>query len=113
MAELYARCGLDCSKCDAYIATKNNDTKLKAEIAKKWKAEFGFDAKPEDINCVGCSLEGAHIGYCNECKVRSCANSKGVENCAKCDSYMCETLKEFVNFAKEAGKNLEELKDKQ
>ncbi|HPV87171.1 MAG TPA: DUF3795 domain-containing protein, partial [Caldisericia bacterium] len=70
MAELYARCGLDCSKCDAYIATKNNDTKLRAEIARKWKVEFGFDAKPEDINCVGCSLEGAHVGYCNECKVR-------------------------------------------
>ena len=28
--------GLDCSKCDAYIATITSDNKLREETAKKW-----------------------------------------------------------------------------
>lgn len=29
-------CGLDCTKCDAYIATITSDNKLREETAKKW-----------------------------------------------------------------------------
>ena len=29
MKKLIAFCGLDCEKCDAYIATKNNDQALR------------------------------------------------------------------------------------
>ena len=36
MKRLIAICGLDCEKCDAYIATKNNDQALREKTAKLW-----------------------------------------------------------------------------
>ena len=38
-----AFCGLDCSKCDAYLATIRRDDALRAEVATRWKM------KPEQI----------------------------------------------------------------
>ena len=35
MSKLIAYCGIDCSKCDAYIATITNDSELKAKTAKE------------------------------------------------------------------------------
>ena len=36
MNDLVAFCGLNCAKCDAYIATKNNDDALREKTAKMW-----------------------------------------------------------------------------
>ena len=33
---MIAYCGIDCSKCDAYIATITNDSELKTKTAKDW-----------------------------------------------------------------------------
>ena len=36
MNKMIAFCGLDCTKCDAYIATQTNDDALRAQTAKLW-----------------------------------------------------------------------------
>ena len=58
MKKLIAYCGLDCEKCEAYIATKNNDNALREKVAKEWSELNGVDITPEMINCDGCRVDG-------------------------------------------------------
>jgi hypothetical protein len=39
-------CGLDCSNCNAYIATKTNDAGKRLEAAKEWSIMYKVDIKP-------------------------------------------------------------------
>ena len=118
MDKLIAICGLNCKECEAYIATQNNDMRQKEEIAKKWSGLYSVSVSPEDINCVGCGIDGDHIGYCSICEVRKCGISNSIENCALCDSYPdCNTLNKFLKMAPEDGRkkikdNLEKIKAK-
>lgn len=41
MKDMIGYCGLDCEKCDAYIATVNDDQALREKTAKLW-AELRF-----------------------------------------------------------------------
>ena len=36
MRNMIAYCGLDCEKCDAYLATINDDQALRERTAKRW-----------------------------------------------------------------------------
>ena len=36
MKDMIGYCGLDCEKCDAYIATVNDDNALREKTAKLW-----------------------------------------------------------------------------
>lgn len=36
MRDMIAYCGLDCEKCDAYLATINDDQALREKTAKLW-----------------------------------------------------------------------------
>lgn len=96
-----ARCGLDCSKCDAYIATKNNDYELKVKTAKAWNERYKNEnrdrneIKPEDINCKGCLSAGPIYMYCRRCEIRNCALNKNLKNCQDCENYRCEKLIEL------------------
>ena len=69
-------CGLDCEKCDAYLATINNDQALREKTAKLWAELNNAPILPEHINCEGCrdSL----------CQIRKCALNKGVTTCGDC-----------------------------
>ncbi|WP_425523911.1 DUF3795 domain-containing protein [Desulfatitalea alkaliphila] len=40
---------------------------------------------------------------CNSCDIRKCCLERGVENCAACQDYICETLFGFIKMAPEAG----------
>jgi hypothetical protein len=47
-------CGLNCYECGAFLATKENNDKKRAEVAQEWSRLFKVEIKPEDINCDGC-----------------------------------------------------------
>jgi len=78
---MIAYCCLECDKCDAYIATQNDDDALRAKVAKEWK----MDA--EKIHCNGCKADNALFN----CEAKKCAVAKGLPTCAHCDGFpMCD-----------------------
>lgn len=80
-----AYCGLDCEKCDAYIATKNNDQALREKTAKLWSELNKVPILPEHINCEGCRVNGKKTVYCESlCQIRQCALKKAVATCGEC-----------------------------
>jgi hypothetical protein len=107
-----AYCGLSCSKCDAYLATKESSDKKREETAQKWSEMYQDDIKADQINCDGCKSNGARFFNCNICKIRECCLAKSVENCAACENYICETLSEFIKVAPEAGLALTTLRSR-
>jgi hypothetical protein len=102
MKEKYiAMCGLNCSSCAAFIATKNNDDKLIEKTAKEWTERYKESnrnrppIKPEEINCRGCLSDGPVYFYCQCCDIRKCGFDKGIKNCQECKDYRCEKLIEL------------------
>jgi uncharacterized protein DUF3795 len=111
MPEMIAYCGLVCSDCPTFLATRNDDDDARKKTARLYAEKFGLDVKPEDINCDGCKSEGGkRIGYCRTCAVRACSSEKGLEHCLFCDDQPCETLREFHTFSPEAKACFEALK---
>ena len=52
-----AYCGLDCSGCDVYRATKLDSNDLRQEYANKVFSQFRIKVEPATINCHGCRDE--------------------------------------------------------
>lgn len=96
-----AMCGLDCSSCAAFIATKNNDGSLREKTASEWTERYRKDVrnrplvKAKDINCNGCLSDWPIYLYCRQCKIRQCGLEKKITNCRKCASYRCDNLIEL------------------
>jgi hypothetical protein len=112
MPKLISYCGLDCGECEAYLASQADDQVALAKVAEKWTKEFGAkELTAEMCVCDGCAsgrrLNTAHAATCG---LRLCASSRSVPTCAHCDDYMCETLRQFVQFAPVLGEKLEKLR---
>jgi len=88
-----AYCGLDCSGCEVYQATKLDDPGLRQAYADKVFKQWKLVVEPASINCHGCRDQRPKSGYCATCLVRQCAIDRGFENCASCPDYGCEKLK--------------------
>ncbi len=113
MSEMIAYCGLVCTKCPSFIATQKDDDDARAEASAMLAEKYGFDIKPEDINCDGClSVGGRHLGYCQTCEIRQCGSEKELENCAHCQEENCEKLAGFHKFSPDAKASFEALKRK-
>ena len=104
-----AYCGLDCMKCGAYIAKRENNDELRRETAELWNRELHLGLKPEDINCDGCLTE--IIGNM-ECPIRKCARKKGVINCAYCEDYICGELDKYFRTAPWCKEMLDSIKER-
>lgn len=111
MEKLIACCGLDCTTCDARIATVSNDPELRAKTAEKWKVQYNVpDISPEMINCTGCREHGAKIGHCEQYEIRNCVLSKNFQTCADCSQIeSCKILSRIVQYVPEALVNLKSL----
>ena len=108
MKKMIAYCGLDCEKCDAYIATVRNDQELREKTAKVWTELNQVPILPEHINCQGCRTEGIKTVFCDRlCEIRQCALKKGVETCGNCGELeKCQIVGMILAGNPEARKNL-------
>ena len=110
MEKMIAFCGLVCSDCPAFIATKKDDDEERSKVAEMW-SKHDATLKPEDINCDGCLADSEMVfKFCNVCEVRKCGKEKGVVNCAYCDDYACDKLTKIFKMAPEAKTNLDEIR---
>ena len=74
MKKMIAYCGLDCEKCDAYLATLRDDQALREKTAKAWSELNHVPILPEHINCLGCRADGIKTVFCDSlCEIRQCA----------------------------------------
>jgi ribosomal protein L40E len=87
MSELAATCGLLCSACSVYIATKEDSVRLK-RISQR------FGIPEEEVRCFGCG-SGKRFGPCSVCSFSPCAKGKGLAFCSECESFPCKELKDF------------------
>lgn len=111
MQRIVAYCGIICSDCPTFKATKANGDVERRRVAKLWTKQYGREYKAEDINCDGCLTEEARIfGYCKTCKMRRCARERNVENCAHCEDYACEKLSKLFLEYKPAKQVLDEIR---
>ena len=110
MKEMIAYCGLDCEKCDAYIATINDDQELREKTAKLWAELNNAPIFPEHINCQGCRVEGIKTVFCDSmCRIRQCALKKGVDTCGDWSGLEnCPTVGAILEDNPSALKNLKE-----
>ena len=108
MKKMIAYCGLDCEKCDAYLATVNDDQALREKTAKAWAELNHAPILPEHINCLGCRADGVKTVFCDSlCEIRRCALKRGVETCGDCpDMEQCRTVGMIFESAPEVRYNL-------
>ena len=108
MKKLRAFCGIDCEKCDAYIATKNDDQALREKTARLWAKLNNAPILPEHINCDGCRADGRKTVYCQAmCAVRQCALKRGVATCGDCPEMgTCSLVGNIHSYDPEARANL-------
>ena len=108
MRDMIAYCGLDCGKCDAYLATIHDDQALREKTAKLWSQLNNAPILPEHINCHGCRADGIKTVFCESlCGIRQCALKKGVTTCGDCpDMENCQTVGTILSNNPKALKNL-------
>ncbi len=108
MKDMIAYCGLNCEKCDAYLATIHDDQVLREKTAKLWAELNQAPILPEHINCQGCRVEGVKTVFCDSlCEIRQCALKKGVSTCGDCPELEnCQIVGAVISNNPEALENL-------
>lgn len=108
MKDMIGYCGLDCEKCDAYLATVHDDQALREKTAKLWAELNNAPILPEHINCEGCRVDGVKTVYCDSlCPIRQCAMKKASTTCADCPNVdQCETVAIVLQNNADARENL-------
>jgi hypothetical protein len=96
-AEVLTRCGYRCDLCHAYKDNIEKDDQRQM-LSDGWFKLFGFRIVPENIYCEGCISSNCLTANLIDkgCPVRPCVIEKGYENCAQCDKFICEKLKERI-----------------
>jgi len=100
--EMTAPCGLDCFNCPGYLANENEE--IRKQVSAK-VAQCGLPS--EDITCKGCRKENGICPLRTEpCKVFKCVSSKGIESCADCSDFPCDSLQPYAEHASELPHNM-------
>lgn len=111
MKTVVAYCGILCSDCPTFKATKMNDDGEGRRIAKLWTRQYGKEFRMEDINCDGCLSRGQRVfSHCNICEVRKRVRQRNVESCAYCEEYACEKLSQILDSYEPAREVLDRMR---
>jgi hypothetical protein len=106
-------CGIQCKRCDIYVASQEGDREKQQEIADWINRHHHAQCTAVEIRCNGCK------GPLDEhwslaCKVRLCAAKREVVTCVDCDEYgSCDTLETFYRGGdyESARKTLERISE--
>jgi hypothetical protein len=116
---IIAYCGLDCTQCPVFIATKTDDRALQEKTAREWSVQFAAftgrnDLRAEEMVCDGCRASGDRIFLsCRGCPMRVCAREQKFVTCAECGRFdSCEQLNGFFTQAADAKERLLGLRRK-
>jgi hypothetical protein len=109
MDKIIAYCGINCAVCPACLASQSGNLEEIEKVAKEWSIE-SMSFKPEDIICDGCINDTRIFSWCSECPIRSCCREKGYENCASCNDFYCENLKNTFEKTPSAKETLEKIR---
>ena len=93
MEPIVTRCGYRCDLCMAYRPNVEAHPDNRQTLSDGWFKYFGFRIPPEAILCDGCMAENPRL-IDDQCPVRPCVVARGLDNCAQCDEYVCDRLKE-------------------
>lgn len=109
---MIAYCGIDCSKCDSYLATQSGKYEELEKVAEKLSRLYQADVKPEYVICDGCKIGKRLSFHCaNLCKMRKCCIEKKYNSCIECADFLCKELQFELNNNPEAIDNLRKLRD--
>jgi hypothetical protein len=111
--EIIAYCGLDCAKCEAFLATQKNDRAELERVAQKWSEGDGHThpkLTAEDVTCDGCFGKRISKYARSYCAIRACGIDKKVKNCAYCDDYQCEKIAKFLQNTPTAAEKLDTIR---
>ena len=87
--ELLGVCGLYCGACYHYRASFPEGRHLLEKAA-----EQGKDIK--EFTCLGCRSDKLYMHPgCAQCRIRDCAEQKGVRHCGLCREFPCEIIGAF------------------
>jgi hypothetical protein len=111
MDRMIAYCGLNCSECPTFLATRADDDQMREKVAAQWSKQFRMQFSVQDINCDGCKTENGRLfGHCKTCQIRACCAEKELETCAECRDYACDNLNAFLAFVPQARASLEKIR---
>ena len=112
MKKMIACCGLDCEKCDAYLATIHNDDALREKTAKLWSEMNHVPITSEMINCEGCRTDGVKTPYCDSmCEIRKCVLKMEFDTCGDCPNLeSCKIVGAVLENSTDALPNLKSMK---
>ena len=104
--QMLSYCGIDCSVCPAFIATKAEDIDKLTTLAGEW---FEGSKDYSIVVCDGCQSDRL-MNWCMECPTRVCAVERKLENCAVCGDYGCDKLLKVFEMSPDAKTNLDRMR---
>lgn len=107
MEPVLTRCGYRCDLCLAYRPNVEENPSNQLKLSDGWFKYFGFRLSPSSIICDGCMAENPKLIDQN-CPVRSCVIERNLSNCAQCERYVCDRLKERIVIYEELCSTLHE-----
>ena len=91
MNKMLGRCGYRCDLC----AARSDDPAVRQRLVDGWRKYLGHQMySAENVRCDGCMNDGRLAD--KNCPIRPCAIEKDVQNCAYCDEFPCDKLKDFI-----------------
>jgi predicted amidophosphoribosyltransferase len=84
-------CGLYCGACYHYRASLPEGRYLLEEAARQGRPLEGY-------TCQGCRSDILYIhSGCAQCRIRACADAKGLVHCGLCAEFPCDLIRAFQN----------------